>query len=75
MFRAARPGGGTVGIVKLTRMGAAHLRQDAVQRLHAWGAIFQSPSLGQNRSRKTDGQSRYQKNKAQAHCRFLAFFK
>ena len=70
MLRAARTGGGAIGVVKFAGMGAAHFRQDAIQRLHAWGTL----SLGQSRSRKTDGQSRYQKNKAQAHGRFLAFF-
>jgi len=71
MFRSARSRGGTVGVIELPGMGAAHFRQDPVQGLHARSAGF----LGLGRSRKTDGQSRYQKNKAQAHGRFLAFFK
>ena len=75
MFRAVGTDGGAIGVVELTRMGAADFGQDAVQRLHAGGAVFRGPSLGRRRSRKTDGQSRYQKNRAQAHGRFLAFFK
>jgi hypothetical protein len=74
MFRTARAGGRAIGVVKLTGMGAAHFGQNSVKRLHARGAIFRNPSLGQRRSRKTDGQSRYQKNRARAHGRFLAFF-
>ena len=71
MLRAAGSRGRTVGIVKFTGIGAAHFGQNTVQRLHARG----TRNLGQCRSRKTDGQSRYQKNKAQAHGCFLAFFK
>ncbi len=74
MFRTAGAGGGAIGVVELTGMGAAHFGQNSVQRLHTRGAIFQNPPLGQRRSRKTDGQSRYQKNRAQAHGRFLALF-
>jgi hypothetical protein len=74
MFRTARASGRAIGVVELTGMGAAHFRQNSVQRLHTRSAVFQNPSLGQCRSRKTDGQSRYQKNRAQAHGRFLAFF-
>ena len=43
MFRAARAGGGTVGVIELAGMGAADFGQDAVQRLHARGAICQDP--------------------------------
>ncbi len=75
MFRAARPGGWPIGIIEFARMRAAHFGKNPVQRLHARRAIFHAPALGRDRSRKTDGQSRYQKNKTQAHCRFLAFFK
>ena len=71
MFGASGPLGGAIGIVKFAGMGPAHFRQDTIQRLYARGAR----GLGQSRSEKTDGQSRYQKNKAQAHGRFLAFFK
>ena len=71
MFRAARALGRPFGVIKFAGIGTAHFRQDAIQGLYARG----TGSLGQNRSRKTDGQSRYQKNKAQAHGRFLAFFK
>jgi len=75
MFRSARTRGGTVGVIKLARMRAAHFGKNPVQWLHAGRAIFHAPALGANRSRKTDGQSRYHKNKAQAHGHFLAFFK
>jgi hypothetical protein len=71
MLRAAGTRRGAIGVVKFTGIGTAHFRQDAIQGLHAG----RTGSLGQSRSRKTDGQSRYQKNKAQAHGRFLAFFK
>jgi hypothetical protein len=71
MLRATRALGGSFGVIKFTGIGTAHFRQDAIQGLYARG----TGGLGQSRSRKTDGQSRYQKNKAQAHGRFLAFFK
>src|SRR5579872_4214331 len=49
MFRASGAGGGTIGVVKLAGMRAAHLGQDTVQRLHARSAVFRNPSLGQRR--------------------------
>ena len=71
MFGAARTRRRSIGVIKFTGMRAAHFRQNTIQGLHA----RRTGSLGQSRSRRTDGQSRYQKNKAQAHGRFLAFFK
>jgi hypothetical protein len=71
MLRTTRTLRRPFGVVKLTGIGAAHFWQDTIQRLHAGRA----GSLGQSRSGETDGQSRYQKKKAQAHGRFLAFFK
>jgi hypothetical protein len=71
MLRAARALGGALGIIEFPGIGAAHFRQNTIQGLHAGGTL----ALRQSRSRKTDGQSRYQKTRAQAHGRFLAFFK
>ncbi len=75
MFRPAGSRGGTIGVIEFAGMRTAHFGKNPVQRLHTRCTIFHAPSLGQCRSRKTDGQSRYQKNKAQAHGHFLAFFK
>ena len=71
MLGAARPLGGTIGVVKFAGIGAAHFRQNTIQRLYARGAR----SLSHSRSGKTDGESRYDENKTQAHGRFLALFK
>ncbi len=79
MRRAVRTHGRAVGIIEFAGVRAANFGKNAVQGLNAGSAIWwtgiKTPRLGQRRSRKTDGQSRYQKNKAQAHGRFLAFFK